>query len=50
MTMAGTILQDSTQTISANNTYKSFETACREAADAIIPQKKQGKDKKSVGK
>lgn len=34
------ILQDSTQTISANNTYKNFETACSEAADAIIPQKK----------
>ncbi|XP_068691683.1 uncharacterized protein [Montipora foliosa] len=40
------ILQDSIQTISANNTYKSFETACREAADAIIPQKTKVKTRK----
>ena len=40
------ILQDSIQTISANNTYKSFETACREAADAIIPQKPKVKTRK----
>ena len=40
------ILQDSTQTISANNTYKSFKTACREGADAIIPQKTKVKTRK----
>ena len=36
-------MQDSTQTISANNTYKSFETACKEAT---IPQKTKVKTRK----
>ena len=40
------LLQDSSETVCANNTYQRFEKACKEAAASIIPQKAKAKERK----
>ena len=40
------ILQESQESVTADKSYKSFETACREAAAAVIPQKTRVKKRK----
>ena len=40
------LLQDSSETVCANNTYQRFEKACKEAATSIIPQKAKAKKRK----
>ena len=40
------LLQDSSETVCANNTYQRFEKACKEAAASIIPQKAKAKKRK----